>query len=117
MGPLLARPNRSSQAGIVDAILKVPKRLAQLDTLAKDFDLVRRAGWGVSGLEIVGLGGEEILIVTVLQNCLKNVFHWLIHVKTPYFTKGIRSLGNVGVSQAEACVKEKFDGSTSIPEV
>lgn len=76
---LLARTDRSGQTAVVNAIVVVPQRLAQLDPLAKDFDLFLRSGRCIGRQEMQIDDGIEIFVVSILQNCLKNVLAQIAH--------------------------------------
>jgi len=77
--PLLAGTNRSSQTAVVNAIVIVPKRLAQLDSLAEHFDLLLRSGRGIRWQEVRIDDWIEILVVSILQNRLENVLAQIAH--------------------------------------
>lgn len=71
---LLARPDRTGQSAVIDAVRTVPKRLAQFDATPQDLDLLRASGRRIRWDEIEIFVGNEVFIVTVTQDRFKNVF-------------------------------------------
>ena len=62
---LLARSNRSGQAAVVNAIGRVPQRLAELDALTQHFDFLRAASGRIRRLEMVVFVGHKIFIMAI----------------------------------------------------
>ncbi len=79
---LLARTNRSGQTAVVDAVVVVPQGLAQFDSLSQYFDLLLRSGRGIGWQEVQINDRIEILVVSILQNRLKNVLAQIAHCLT-----------------------------------
>src|SRR6476619_6539664 len=71
---LVAGANGAGQAGVVGSVVFVPQGLAAADAIGEDFQLLARAGRGLRGLVGFIVLGGEILIVTVLEDRLENVF-------------------------------------------
>ncbi len=72
-GGLFAWANGSRQTAVVDAIGVVPKRLAQFNAFAENFNFLGATCWGVGRGEAIVFVGDKVFIVAVSQDGLKNV--------------------------------------------
>ena len=72
---LLTRANSASEAAIVAAVHGMPQRKALLNSLGQDFQFFTRTCGGLGREEVRGLRGDEVFVVTALQDRIEHVPH------------------------------------------
>jgi len=90
------RADRPCQAVVVEAVVVVPQRQAELDAAAQDLDLLLRASGRVGALEVrLLIVGQPVFVVAVLQDGFKHVlaaFHSKLQ-SSQYAQPGLRGGG------------------------
>jgi len=76
---LFARANSAGESAVINTVIRVPQWLPEFDATTEDFDLLLRTGWCVGWQKVVVDDWVEVFVMTVLENCFKNVLAQITH--------------------------------------